>query len=65
MTPEAVISVQYTRKDGTVISRTVRVTKSVYDRAPMATFKLNFRRRALEAVNAVLGTKPDVTIEKP
>jgi hypothetical protein len=63
MAVEATVSVSYTRADGTVISRSVRVTKSVYDKSPMATFRTNVKRRAIEAVNSVLGTSPDVKIE--
>lgn len=65
MTPTATIEVVYTRHDGTIISRKVQVTRSMYDRAPMATFRANVKRRAIEAVNAVLGTQPDVKIEVP
>lgn len=64
MTPEATISVSYTRLDGTVISRSVRVQKSIYGRAPMSEFKANVKRRAMEAVNSVMGTSPDIKVER-
>ena len=63
MVPELTVLVSYQRQDGVKVSRQVTVTKSIYDRAPMAKFKADAKRRALEAVNAVLGTKPDVVIE--
>lgn len=58
------VLVSYERADGVKVSRQVTVTKSMYDKAPMATFKKNAARRALEAVNAVLGVKPGVVIEE-
>lgn len=64
MTPEVTVAVTYRRKDGVTVSRTVTVTRSIYDKAPMATFRKNAKRRALEAVNAVLGTRADA-IEVP
>ena len=64
MVPTIRVSVTYERQDGVTISRSVVVTKSIYDRAPMTKFRENARRRAIEAVSAVLGTKPDVVIER-
>ena len=57
MTPEIVVAVRYSRADGVTVWREVRVTKSMYDKQPMAMFRANARRRATEAVNAVFGTK--------
>lgn len=65
MVPEVTVSVTYSRSDGVTVSRTVVVRKSTYDRAPMTAFRANAKRRAIEAVNAVLGTKPDTVITLP
>lgn len=63
MSPEVHISVMYQRSDGVVVSRSVTVTQSMYSKSPVGDFKKNARRRALEAVNAVLGTPKGVVVD--
>lgn len=60
--PEATISVSLTRADGVTVARTVRVSQSIYDHAPVTAFKQRVRRRAIEAVNSVIGSPKDLKI---
>jgi hypothetical protein len=59
---EATISITLKRGDGVTVARTVTVTSSLYDSAPVTQFKARARRRAIECLNSVLGAKAEVEI---
>lgn len=60
---EVTVEAIYKRDDGVTVTRRVVVTRSVYGkRQTIASFKNHARRRALEAVNAVLGSPKGLTV---
>ena len=57
------IEATYQRDDGVTVSRRVVVERSIYPKTQTVTsFKNHARRRALEAVNAVLGSPKGLTV---